>query len=262
MGPSRDEPSGGVVRGAGQWGVGRGLEAIVTAIAVCVACSSPSAHPPLLENYCPTTDASSCTVTSAGGGGGPGGDASTSGGITCDGMDFSGSSQCSQCAAEHCCSQFSTCHGSGSTSCWNLLKCQEAFEPDCTTMFAGGLATYNSLEDCLSGLCTVCGESGIGDPCAGSTTGCFPGLTCVDGWCTEACSASSDCAGLGPGGTNGLAEANACVTIAGKGDYCAPGCGANAGDCANFSGTFCFSTTSVANVSVSVCELPPGDAGH
>jgi hypothetical protein len=237
--------------------VGQGLRAIVTALALSVACSSSSSRPQLLANYCPTTDASGCTVTSTGGAGlGP---EAGSSGATCDGMDFSEASQCNQCAAEHCCTQLTTCYGS--TSCLNLLNCEEAFEPNCTTTFAAGVATFNALEDCLAGMCTACGESGVGDPCYGTTTGCYPGLTCLDGWCTEACSTSSTCAGLGPGGTNAIGQTNTCVTIAGKGDYCAPGCAGNDTNCANFAGTFCFSTTSVSDVSVTVCELT-GDAGH
>jgi hypothetical protein len=108
-------------------------------------------------------------------------------------------------------------------------------------------------------MCTVCGESGIGDPCAGSNTGCAPGLNCIDGWCSIACTATTSCAGFGPNGGNALGLTNACITIPTVGDVCTPGCSTDS-DCANFSGAFCLATTAVGGAAVQICSRP-ADAG-
>jgi|HubBroStandDraft_4_1064222.scaffolds.fasta_scaffold37197_2 hypothetical protein len=130
----------------------------------------------------------------------------------------------------------------------------------CQSNYAAGQATFNALELCLQDMCTVCGESGIGDPCSGTSTGCAPGLTCIHGWCSTDCtSGGSTCAtGFGPGGTNALGLPNECLTIAGYGDVCVPGC-TTPTDCANFPGTFCSTTTAVTGATVQVCSL--ADAG-
>ena len=157
------------------------------------------------------------------------------------------------------------CFSGADPDCVSLFNCEEAcgglascVKSNCGE-FTSALATFNELETCLLGKCAVCSESGIGDPCAGSANGCAAGLTCLDGWCTADCTASTQCSGLGPNGTNALGFANACVTIAGTGDVCAPGCASNS-DCANFADTFCPTSTALGGATVQVC-VRLADAG-
>jgi hypothetical protein len=243
-------------------GAGFAAALALAAACACASCSSTESRPPL-EPDCQPNDAGCTTQTVGGGGGGSGDSAAAS---SCSGMDLSGSSQCIQCAGLHCCSELNTClspsnpSDPANTDCKNLLDCEEAFgtSSQCTA-FSAGQATFNALEECLTGECPVCSESGIGDPCSGTSLGCAPGLTCFDGWCTADCTSSSACSGLGPGGTNALGLANVCLTIAGTGDICVPGCSAST-DCEDFTGTFCFATTAVGGAAVQVCSHTPDAA--
>jgi hypothetical protein len=226
----------------------------------CACCASTDARPPL-EPDCQPNDAG-CTTQTAGGGGSGGGDGATA--VSCSGTALSGSSQCFQCAGLRCCSEFNACLNPSDvsdTSCKNLFECEQAFGTSavCTSEFGAGQATFNALEECLVAQCTVCSESGIGDPCSGTSLGCAPGLTCFQGWCTTDCTSSGTCAGLGPGGTNALGLPNVCTTIAGTGDICVPGCSTST-DCADFADTFCFATTAVGGAQVQVCSRT-ADAG-
>jgi hypothetical protein len=244
---------GGVMRsvGAGVKRLGVGLVILV----IFPACSSSSSRPPLLPD-CQANDAGCSTQIGVGGGDDSGSAAS------CDQMDLSGSSQCTQCAGLQCCSQLTTCLGGEDPDCASLYNCEEACGglASCVASNCGkytsALATFNELETCLLGKCAACSESGIGDPCAGSANGCAAGLTCLYGWCTEDCTASSTCAGLGPNGTNALGLANACLTIVGTGDVCVPGCATDStdSDCASFAGTLCLPTTAVGGATVQVCS--------
>jgi hypothetical protein len=229
-------------------------------LGAAAACSAASPRPPILAD-CQASDAAGCSTQIAGSGGGPGDDSGAA--VSCAGSDLSGSSQCTQCAGLRCCASLTTCFQS--TDCQNLLNCEEGCGAvatcidNCASQFPSATATFNELETCLRGMCTVCGESGIGDPCGGAATGCATGLTCVEGWCSEACTSSSTCAGLGPDGTNAVGLANACLTIAGTGDVCVPSCTTDS-DCTDFAGTFCFTTTAVGGNTVQVCARA-ADAG-
>jgi hypothetical protein len=244
--------------GVGAKGVGAGLVSLV----VVAACSSSSSRPPLLAD-CEANDAGCSTQTGAGGGG-TGGDSGSA--SSCDQMDFSGSSQCTQCAALECCPAFTACLIED-TTCENLYNCEAACGGVATCIdttcapFTSAAATFNELETCLRGKCAVCAESGIGDPCGAGAPSCAPALTCFDGWCTQDCTASTMCTGLGPNGTNVLGFANACLTIAGTGDVCVPGCASNSDCDVDFADTFCFGTTDVGGTAVQVCSRL-ADAGH
>ena len=233
--------------------LGAGVKWLSAGLLVATACSSASPLPPLLADC----DAG-CTTQTGVGGGGVGDDSGSA--ASCDQMDFSGSSQCDQCAAAQCCSALTGCLSSEDTECKSLYMCEEScgglatcVSSECGS-YLGALATFNELETCLLGKCAVCSESGIGDPCTGSANGCATGLTCTDGWCSVDCTASTAstaCSGLGPGGTNALGFANACLTIPAAGDVCVPGCASNA-DCPPE--TLCLPATAVGGAMVQVCS--------
>jgi len=234
--------------------VGVGARGLGVALALATACSSASSRPPLLGD-CQANDAGCSTQIGVGG---KGGDDSGSG-ASCDQMDLSGSSQCTQCAGQQCCSALTACFND--TECVNLYDCEEGcggvascVKAECG-MYSGALATFNEVETCLIGKCAVCTESGVGDPCT-SNANCAADRTCLDGWCTADCTAttaSTACSGLGPGGTNALGFANACLAVAGTGEVCVPGCTATS-DCASFLDTLCLPMTAVGGATVSVCS--------
>jgi|HubBroStandDraft_1064217.scaffolds.fasta_scaffold01296_15 hypothetical protein len=99
------------------------------------------------------------------------------------------------------------------------------------------------------GLCA--NAHGVGDVCSANGNECSPGLGCGSvianlsappagetGWCGNMCAASSQCAGLSPGGTNLQSQPNYCVVWNATTNICAPGCSSDA-DCQAFTGTSC-----------------------
>jgi hypothetical protein len=174
-----------------------------------------------------------------------------------------GDAQCTQCAESSCCGPFNAC--TASTDCQNLLRCEQSCAgaagcvSDCEGQAPNGVALLDDLTSCLDAKCSVCTESGIGDPCVAQGNACNPSLSCSGLWCTKACLRSTDCAGLGAGSGNALGLANSCVATATAGRECVPGCQTDS-DCGLFPGSFCFATTSSEGVSVQVCAPPP-DAG-
>lgn len=227
----------------------RDLGGVVAALALAGACSSSDLHPPVIAD-CVPNDAGCSTSSVAASVGGGGDDASES----CSAASAPGASQCIQCAGAHCCTALTAC--SNDATCENLLSCEQACGAvsscftNCQQEFAAGQATFNALESCLAGSCPVCDEAGIGDPCEDD---CVVGLSCAaGGWCSKGCTTSAACAGVGPNGTNAIGQPNACLTVAGAGDVCVPGCASDA-DCVNFAGTFCYSTTAIDGTAVQVC---------
>lgn len=224
------------------------------AIALAAACSSAS-HPAPLPD-CTPTNGIPCSGSSAGGASSGGGDASAS--CAVDG----GSAQCDQCLAASCCSEITACNAN--TACVNLVSCEDSCNlsasclDECQQQYPTGTAELDSIESCQVARCTICAESGTGDPCSSGFGTCIAGLTCNGAWCTRACAHSTDCAGVGASGDNVLGFPNACV-LSGAGDTCAPECASSA-DCVDFPGTYCQTTTSIENVAVSVCAALPDAA--
>jgi hypothetical protein len=228
------------------------------AFLVLVACSS-AALPPSLPD-CVATDAAVCSVSTVTAGGPPG-EGGTEG--TC--AVNSGDSQCTQCANANCCTFLTTCFESSDPDCKNLFSCEEICEglascaSDCLHQYPTAETTFDELESCVAAKCPVCNEAGVGDPCIPGETACIAGLTCVDSWCTKACTDEANCVGLGPEGGNAVGAQNACIATGSSGIICFPGCVTNA-DCSSFPGTYCFMTTSADGASVLVCTNLP-DAG-
>lgn len=221
------------------------------------ACSTDSAHPPLLGPC--EFDGASCSVGAVGGGVGG---AADSGATPSACQVNAGDSQCTQCAEASCCGAFAAC--TASADCENLLNCEPscataACVSSCETQSPNGVALLDTLQACLQTRCPVCSELGVGDPCTPDGTACNAGLLCSGLWCTKGCLRSTDCAGLGPAGGNALGFQNACIVTATAGDQCLPGCAADS-DCSSFPGAFCFATTSSEGLSVRVCAATP-DAG-
>ncbi len=227
------------------------------AFLVVGACSSATSLPPAIPD-CVASDSAVCsvpgvTVGSAAGEGGAGG---TTGACGVNSAD----SQCTQCANASCCASLTTCFAS--SDCQNLLSCQEscgglaACASACLREFPSAGAVFDELQSCLATKCPVCSEAGIGDPCIPGETACIAGLTCVDSWCTRACTSDANCTGLGPEGGNAAGSQNACIVSRSNGDICFPGCVSNT-DCSSFPGTYCFATTSAGAASVLVCTNLP-----
>ncbi len=171
-----------------------------------------------------------------------------------------GQSQCDQCAYADCCADITACFTSA--ACTSLYDCiagcagSPACVKACSSQYPQAQLAYQQLASCVSLRCPVCSEAGAGDPCAGGVA-CVTGLSCSGSWCTRSCTATSDCAGIGPGGGNYTGQPGACVHLPG-GFECVPGCSTDA-DCSAFEGTYCEQTTSVEGVAVSVCgALPDG----
>jgi hypothetical protein len=110
------------------------------------------------------------------------------------------------------------------------------------------------------------GPRGLGEPCTSdlgcvsNNCACDPAM--CDGWCTNTCNASTDCAGDYPGGATLKGQRNFCVTNAAAvaSNTCFPGCSATP-DCAAFSGTVCEPATTADNTPAHICTLPTGDGG-
>jgi hypothetical protein len=91
------------------------------------------------------------------------------------------------------------------------------------------------------------GSGGIGSPCTGSGT-CGSGTnagTCNGRWCTRPCTTSIDCPGN-----------NWCIRNNAGTNTCFVGCTSNA-NCASLTGTTCQSATTIDDLPMSVCSLPP-----
>jgi hypothetical protein len=231
------------------------LAGVVAVLAAIVACST-SSQPPA-EGDCVATDAGRCTPIVVGGSSSSGGDGSASCSVS------AGDSQCDVCATDSCCTELEQC--SALAACQNLLDCEDDCSGSascitaCENQFPTGVSTLQVLSSCVTARCTVCAESGTGDPCGAAYPPCGSGLTCNGLWCTKACVHSTDCAGLGAGGDSSLGTANVCLVTTG-GDQCVPSCASGA--CTDFPGTYCLTTTSVENAAVSVCSpLPEASAG-
>lgn len=225
-----------------------------------VACSSDDSRPGT-NGDCVVVDGSICTTTVIGGSS-SGSEGGTDGG-SC--TVSAGDSQCGVCANAHCCAQLEECNAN--TACTNLLSCEDTCGgassciTSCEQQFPTGGSTLQLLTSCLTTDCPICDESGVGDPCSVGYPSCETGFTCTGLWCTKACVSSTDCAGIGAGGTNTLGYGNACITGP-HGNTCAPGCGGSAGACADFPGTYCFMTTDDQGNVVSVCAtLPDASTG-
>lgn len=232
----------------------RALAAIVVGWAIqAAACSVTDDHPPQLGT-CGSADASCPTMIGVGGGSG-GGDGGAGGACTVS----AGDSQCGLCTTAQCCSLLEAC--GSKADCSNLVSCENqclgaaGCVGACQTQFPAGVAGLNTLDACISGKCAVCRELGAGDPCAGGAA-CNPGLTCNGRWCTKPCLHSTECTGLGPGGTNTGGLANACIPGTSAGEICFPGCLSDA-DCAAIPGSFCFTTPSAEGQTVTVCQSTP-----
>jgi hypothetical protein len=230
-----------------------------TAIAAgLLACSAGESRPPPLGD-CVGDDAACSPPTggTGGGGGTPGQDGASNCAVN------AGDSMCSQCASMSCCAQLGACDAS--TDCQNLMSCENACNSGacvtgCQQNFANGVTQLSALTSCLSRNCPVCTQLGIGDGCQAQANPCNAGLTCNGFWCTKSCTRASDCTGLGAGGGNALGQQNACIYGAASGNTCVPGCTTDS-DCTAFSGTYCFLTTSVDGLSVSICQSS-ADAGN
>jgi hypothetical protein len=169
---------------------------------------------------------------------------------------------CTQCAKASCCAEVVNC---SAVECDALSSCEAVCNSSscvatCEQQFTSSVAPLNEFTSCVSTNCPTCTELGVGDPCEGAQGSCQAGLTCNGQWCSEPCSSSAQCAGLGAGGANSLGEQNACVGTATSGNVCFPGCANSPTDCAPFSGTACLAPMSVEGVTVAVCESVP-DAG-
>jgi hypothetical protein len=232
------------------------LAAATLAWAAFAACTTTEDHPPQLGS-CGAADAS-CPVVTGVGGGAPTDAAPASGSCTVS----AGNSQCGLCTEAQCCSVLEAC--GNSPDCANLVSCENqclgaaACASACEAQFPTGVALLNTLDACQSGKCPVCRELGAGDPCAGGAS-CNPGLACNGLWCTKACLHSTECTGLGAGGTNTLGRPNSCVPGTPVGEICFAGCLTDS-DCTAIPGTFCFATPSAEGQTVTVCESTP-DAG-
>ena len=235
---------------------GRATAMALLLLVLIAACSSGSSHPAELGS-CVPAPGSSCSVT-------PGG--SSSGASTDAGScaAYADASACDACAASSCCPALETCIDNA--ACANLDGCEigcngsSACITACQGQYPTGQGDLTVLFDCLAGRCPVCAQSGVGDPCSSSYPPCETGLVCNGDWCTKACARSSDCAGLGTGGTNGLGEPNTCVMTS-SGYVCAPGC--NGPGCSYFPATYCASTSAWDGSAVMVCAaLPDAGGGH
>jgi hypothetical protein len=138
----------------------------------------------------------------------------------------------------------------GSSNCVN----------DCESQYITSVNALVAFDSCLDQKCVICAESGVGDPCFPQESTCVVGLTCAGSWCTKSCARESDCTGIGPLGGNLLGPENACIHSTSLGNVCYPGCLTDS-DCDSFPGSYCFATTSLDNLAVSVCVGAP-DAGH
>jgi hypothetical protein len=230
--------------------------AALTWVAVFASCGGSDPHPPDLGD-CKSSGAV-CTATVVGGGVSGGDDAGGAGGAC---SATAADSMCDQCAAGSCCTSFEACEND--IDCKNLLSCEQPCTSsscitNCQMQAPNGVALLTNLDNCLTAMCPVCSELGIGDSCV-SGAACLAGLSCSGLWCTKPCARASDCIGLGAAGGNVLGLPNACILTTSNGDECVPGCQSDA-DCAGFPGTFCFVTQSVDALSVSVCA-PMADAG-
>jgi hypothetical protein len=242
----------------------RRIRASLTAlfvVAVAAACSS-SSMPGEIPGCIPV-DGGKCSV-STGSGGSSGGSGADSG--VC--AAYADASACDACAASSCCSELTTCLDD--TACANLDSCETSCDGTtacitaCQNQYPTGVSDLTLLFDCLSDRCTVCAQSGVGDPCRAPFPPCATGLTCNGDWCTETCVHSSQCTGFGTNGENGLGETNSCM-ITSSGYFCAPGCAVSPSDCDDFPGTYCVSTTTADNppATVSVCAfLPDASVGN
>jgi hypothetical protein len=225
--------------------------AALLAVLAVLGCSSAETHPPAL---------SGCAVSSECVDPGVAGSSADAGNTSSCGVDPN-ASECSQCANRSCCSTLAAC--ATSTACINLFNCEESCFTStclnaCTNQFPSGVAALNALGACESVECPVCTQLGTGDPCSPQGEACNPGLSCQGEWCTRVCGSDSDCTGLGAAGGNGQDQPNACIAVP-NGTECVPGCTTDA-ECAAFPGTYCFGTTSLSSVAVSVCTHVP-DAG-
>jgi hypothetical protein len=226
-----------------------GSAAMLTAVVAC----STTAHPPPAEECIPSAEVP-CTTRIIGGGSSGGGDGSA-GSCTVN----AGDSQCDQCAETSCCAELQKC--AGLEACANLESCEDdcndvgACLSACQQQYPTGVSTLRDLDACVTDKCVVCDESGVGDPCGSIYAPCEVGLGCNGSWCTKGCVRSTDCAGLGAGGTSSLGVPNVCMTTP-NGDVCTPSCGAG-GICSDFASTFCLATTAADGTAVSVCSFLP-----
>ena len=232
------------------------VAASMVAWIVVAACSNVGDRPPA-DGDCVATEAGRCSSPVVGIGVGVGVGTSADGGTTCE-VD-GGSAQCDQCIATSCCTEITTCESD--TPCANLLSCEDGCNAsvscltDCQNEFPTGVGDLQAIVTCETTRCTVCNQSGVGDPCGEAFAPCASGLTCNGLWCTKPCANPSDCTGLGAGGTNELGLPNTCVHGS-AGDTCVPEC-VSSTDCVDFPGTFCFSTIAIDATTVSVCTGLP-----
>ncbi len=227
--------------------------------AICVsslACSQATA-PAQLGDCVPTDDAA-CSGSGGGGGGSGGNEGGADGGGSC--QSSPSDSKCDQCAFASCCAPVTKCFSS--SDCTNLYSCVQScgYATTCVNACRSKYSTVayelDAVNTCLSQKCTICSQSGIGDPCGPAfATTCVTGLACMAGVCTETCTASTSCAGIGPNGGNFDGKPSACVS-SGAGFLCAPGC-TTSGDCVEFPGTFCLATKNISGNAVSVCAPQP-----
>jgi hypothetical protein len=228
------------------------LGSIAIFVAAAVACSS-SSMPPLAGNCDPTTNArcgtSSGTSGSSGGEGGTSSACQTDAGTACD-----------ECAAQNCCSEYATC--ASTSGCVALLDCEDdclasadisTCQQQCQTQYPAAASTLQLFTTCATSRCTICSQSGVGDPCSTGYAPCTTSLSCNGRWCTKDCSATSDCAGIGVDGDNVTpGTANTCVQ-----GVCVPGCNSNT-DCQDFPASLCNSMRAIDGTLQSVCTSADG----
>jgi hypothetical protein len=225
---------------------------VVAGCLAVVACSSSNSHPPALDDC--ISDAAPCSPPVVVGGSVSENDDGSSGCMV-NPMD----SLCAQCANASCCAQLGACYASA--DCQNLMNCElncgnNACTNGCQQQFPHSVTSLDALTLCVTIKCSVCNQSGVGDPCVAQAGACNPGLSCGGLWCTRTCAGASDCTGLGPNGGNELGRENECVRSAANGDMCFAGCMTDS-DCAAFPGTYCLSTTSADGLSIMICASSP-----
>jgi hypothetical protein len=233
----------------------RGRQAIVAGSFVAwiaaAACSSTSL-PPAAGDCVPTKGVKCGSGVVAGGSSGEAGATATC--VT----DAGG--PCEECVASSCCSEFVTCQGN--SACVSLLACAATCTSgscidQCKQTWIAGAAQYNAFIACETSRCTVCGQSGVGDPCGATYFPCEVGLTCTGGLCTKTCTGSSLCTGAWTNGWNIYGTKNLCVRINGGGNECAPSCSSNDSPCQYYPGTVCAQVITYENTTQTVCSETP-----